>query len=147
MSIPQEIDFGVFSGDYSSARMYHCRARQFLDEGMHYSVVFNVASVALENYLIALCSLYGVDPGNHNYTCLMDAVELVIDIPPELNTAIRSLDQIFGICSIEHYHHGLPEESDMRRVLGMCDDISGFFDLARIEAIRQAYIERQEELA
>lgn len=45
-----EIDFEVFDESYRGAKMYHYRAEQFLEEGQHYSVVFNVASVALENY-------------------------------------------------------------------------------------------------
>ncbi|ADY57117.1 hypothetical protein Sgly_2847 [Syntrophobotulus glycolicus DSM 8271] len=121
-------DLEEFEESYRSARMYHHRAQQFLSGGQHFSVVFNVASVALENYLIALCYLHGVDPGNHNYTCLMDAVETVIEVPLELNQEIRSLDFIFGICSLENYYHGTPELSDSTRVLSMCDQIQKLID-------------------
>jgi hypothetical protein len=42
---------------------------------------------------------------NHNYTHLMDSVEKIFEVPAELNTEIRSLDEIFDICSIDNYYH------------------------------------------
>jgi len=130
------VDVEAFEEVYRSAKMYHYRAKQFLQEGQSFSVVFNVASVALENYLIALCALYGVEPGNHNYTCLMDTVEEIIDISPALNKEIRSLDLLFGICSIENYYHGNPEPADSDHVLGMCNEVQKLFDPARLAEIR-----------
>lgn len=138
-----KINVELFEEDYQSARMYHYRAKQFLEEGQCSSVVFNVASVALENYLIALCDLYGVEPGNHNYTCLMDEVEELIEVSPTLNKEIRSLDSIFGICSLENYHHGTPELSDMERVLAMCQQVESLFDQSRIAAVRAAFNNHQ----
>ena len=131
-----KIDIEAFEEDYRSAQMYHHRAKQFAEEGQSSSVVFNVASVALENYLIALCDLYGEEPGNHNYTCLMDSVETVVAVSEILNKEIRSLDLIFGICSLENYYHGVPEESDSDRVLAMCDEVKQLFDQTRIAAVR-----------
>lgn len=131
--------YEAFEENYQSAKMYHYRAGQFLEEGQHYSVVFNVASVALENYLIALCNLYGIEPGNHNYICLMDAVEEVLVIPPELNRAIRSLDDIFGICSLENYHHGTPQQADTAQALCLCKEVRKLFDPTRMETVRRFF--------
>ncbi|MDR3591316.1 MAG: hypothetical protein P4N41_16805 [Negativicutes bacterium] len=128
--------FEAFEENYRSAKMYHFRAKQFLDEGQHFSVVFNVASVALENYLIALCWLYKVEPGNHNYTCLMDSLEEGVQISPALNREIRSMDSIFGICSLDNYYHGMPEQTDMNLVLAICNAVQKLFDPAKISAIR-----------
>lgn len=136
-----EFDFEAFEKNYQAAKMYHYRAEQFLDEGQSPSVVFNVASVALENYLIALCELYGAEPRNHNYICLMEAVEEVVRVPPALNEEIRSLDLIFGICSVDDYHHGIPESADSYRVLSMCDEIRSLFDPVRIASVRAAFQE------
>lgn len=136
MYIANEIDLEVFEDNYRSAKMYHYRAEQFLEDGQPLSVVFNVASVALENYLIALCDLYGIEPENHNYQCLMDAVEQVLAVPQELNREIRSLDLIFGICSLENYHHGVPESADTYRVLSLCTEVRNLFLPARLAAVR-----------
>lgn len=134
-----EIDLEAFEEDYRDAKAYHNRAEEFLRDGQRFSVVFNVASVALERYLLALCDLYGIEPGNHNYTCLMDAVEQIIDVPLALNKEIRSLDLIFGICSLENYYHGTPEPEDMTRVLSICHRIHALFDQERISSVRAAY--------
>ncbi len=134
-----EVDLEAFEENYRGAKSYHRRALQFLDEGQCHSVVFNVAAVALECYLIALCELYGEEPLNHNYTCLMNTIEGIMDFPPELNEQIRSLDSIFGICSLENYYHGEPEPYDSDRVLSMCGEVEALFDQARISALRAAF--------
>jgi HEPN domain-containing protein len=131
-----EMDLELFELKYSDAKAYHKRAMQFLKEGQCYSVVFNVAAVAVENYLIALCELYGVKPLNHNYTCLMDTVEEIVVVPEELNNEVRSLDLLFGICSIENYYHGEPTISDSDRVLKICDGIRKLFDSEKISSVR-----------
>jgi hypothetical protein len=64
-------------------------------------------------------------------------VEKIIDVPAELNTEIRSLDEIFGICSIDNYYHGEPELSDMERIIFMCDAVDGLFDQKKIEEVRE----------
>lgn len=116
-----------FQENYRYAEGFHHRAEQFLREGQSASVVFNVAAVALERYLVALCDLHGAEPRNHNYVCLMETIEKIIDFPPVLNEEIRSLDLIFGICSLENYYHGTPASNDADRVLSMCNEIQKFF--------------------
>jgi HEPN domain-containing protein len=134
----KNINFEIFTVNYRSAQMYHYRAEQFLAEGQYHSVVFNVASVALENYLIALCDLYGVEPVNHNYTCLMNTVEEFMDFPELLSREIRALDSIFGICYLESYHHGTPKPSDSARILALCGEIRALFDPARLAEAKAA---------
>lgn len=123
MSGKTEIDLKAFEKNYNDAKGYHYRAEQFAKEGQRHSLIFNVASIALENYLIALCELHGEMPPHHSYNSLMDAVENITDFPIELNRGIRSLDDIFGICSIENYHHGTPTRADSVRAISMCSDI------------------------
>lgn len=130
--------FDEFEQEYRDSKAYLRRARQFQTEGQDHSVVFNVSSLALERYLVALCYLYDVEPFNHNYTCLMDTVEMIIDVPEELNKEIRSLDEIFGICSIDDYYHGEPELSDTDRILSMCDSVERLFDQEKISSIRDS---------
>lgn len=83
-----ETDVEAFEENYRDAMAYHRRAEQFLRQKQRLSLVFNVGSVALERYLVALCHLYGVMPLNHNYICLMNAVEMVVNVPKELNKEI-----------------------------------------------------------
>lgn len=133
-----EPDYESFNKDFSDAEGYHRRAEQFLAQGERVSLVFNVASCALERYLVAICDAFGVVPMNHNYNWLMTDVELLLDIPPDLNEGIRSLDGIFGICSLENYHHGEPAKEDMQKVLALCGRVEKLFDTARFASARMA---------
>ncbi|SEJ92084.1 HEPN domain-containing protein [Propionispira arboris] len=135
-SIQNEADIDSFVEAYHTAQGFHHRAENFLQEGQANSVVFNVAAIALENYLIALSNLHGVEPRNHNYICLMDSIETFMIIPPLLSAEIRSLDVIFGICSLENYQHGTPEEEDGKRVIRLCQKVQGLFDQHKISALK-----------
>ncbi|MDW7733526.1 MAG: hypothetical protein SCH66_13995 [Methanolobus sp.] len=134
--------FEEFEKEYRDSKAYLRRARLFQVEGQDHSVVFNVASLALERYLVALCYLHDMEPYNHNYTCLMDTVEMFIDVPAELDEDIRSLDRIFDICSLDDYYHGDPEPSDMDLILSMCDAVEKLFDQAKISSIRESLKEK-----
>ncbi|MDI3485623.1 MAG: hypothetical protein PWQ44_852 [Methanolobus sp.] len=133
--------FDDFEKEYRDSKAYLHRAKLFLKEGQDHSVVFNVASLALERYLVALCYLHDMEPYNHNYTCLMDTVEMFMEVPEELNKEIRSLDEIFDICTLDDYFHGDPEVSDMERVLSMCERVEGLFDQEKIRSFKDSLIE------
>jgi hypothetical protein len=128
----------LFEGDYKDAQAYHRRALQFEQEGLAFSVVFNVASVALERYLVAICELYGVEPRNHNFITLMMTVDELIKVPKELSNEIKSLDQIFGICFLENYFHGTPVEADAKKALRLCESVKKLFDLRKIKLLQTA---------
>lgn len=135
-------DYGVeslFEGDYKDAQAYHRRALQFEHEGLAFSVVFNVASVALERYLVAICELYGVEPRNHNFITLMMTVDELIKVPKELSNDIKSLDQIFGICFLENYFHGTPVEADAKKVLRLCENVKKLFDDQKMKSLRTVF--------
>lgn len=136
-----EYDYGVeslFEEDYKDAQAYHRRALQFRDEGQAFSLVFNIASVALERYLVAMCELYGEEPMNHNFITLMITMDKLIEVPRELSKEVKSLDQIFGICFLENYFHGTPAAEDAERTLRMCEDMKKLFDQEKITSIRAA---------
>jgi hypothetical protein len=130
------IDEEAFTVDYHDARAYYKRALQFKTQGMRPSLAFNIASIALERYLVAICDLYGENPRNHNYITLMKTVEIVVDVPKELNRRIKAMDWIFGICSIDEYRHPNPDESDMENVLDLCVEVEKLFDSKRIERMK-----------
>ncbi len=106
------------------ARAYHRRAELFAEQEQSPGLVFNVASIAVESYLIALCAWYGSMPFNHNYTSLMDTAEEVMQFDPVLSHDIRALDEIFGICSLDDYHHGTPMAQDAVGIVAICRSLS-----------------------
>jgi hypothetical protein len=109
--------------DYRDAKAYHRRAIQFLNAGYAGSLVFNVASVALERYLVAICEWHGVEPMSHNFIGLMHEVDKLMDVPHETSRDVRSLDHIFGICFLDNYHHGEPQDDDRDKVLRLCNEV------------------------
>jgi len=132
----------LFEQDYKDAQAYHRRALQFRQGGQAFSLVFNVASVALERYLVAICELYGVEPMNHNFITLMITVDKLIKVPPGLSKEVKSLDQIFGICFLDNYFHATPEEADAVRVLKMCEEVKLLFDQKRVVFVQTALINK-----
>lgn len=137
--VPIEYDYGVeslFEDDYKDAKAYYKRALQFQNDTQAFSLVFNIASVALERYLVALCELHGEEPMNHNFITLMITVDKLIKVPKELSKEVKSLDQIFGICFLDTYFHGKPVEADAERTLRMCREVEKLFDKEKILSIR-----------
>lgn len=142
VTVDIEYDYGIeslFEEDYKDAQAYHRRALQFRNNGQAFSLVFNIASVALERYLVALCELYGEEPMNHNFITLMITVDRLIEVPKELSKEVKSLDhQIFGICFLDDYFHGTPAEEDAERILRMCEEVKKLFDQEKIKSVRAA---------
>ncbi|HHG8772009.1 TPA: hypothetical protein ACPYU1_001340 [Raoultella planticola] len=118
-----ESDDQRFTRCYEHARGYHHRARLLAGQTRSSSLVFNVGAIAVECYLIALCALHGDMPLNHNYRSLLRSIEEHLEIDDALRQNILSLDAIFGICSIDDYHHGAPDENDGVRILALCSEL------------------------
>ena len=131
------IDEESFALNYADAEGYYHRALQFQANEQRPSLVFNIAAVALERYLVALCDLYGEDPRNHNYITLMKTVETLVEVPKELNRRIKAMDWIFGICSIDEYRHPNPDEKDMENALVLCVEVQKLFDKNRVTVVSQ----------
>ena len=131
------IDEESFALNYADAEGYYHRALQFHANEQRPSLVFNIAAVALERYLVALCDLYGEDPRNHNYITLMKTVETLVEVPKELNRRIKAMDWIFGICSIDEYRHPNPDEKDMENVLVLCVEVQKLIDQNRVAAVEE----------
>ncbi|MDR0758113.1 MAG: hypothetical protein LBF85_09740 [Tannerella sp.] len=123
-------DESLFRNDYRDAQAYHRRALQFQSRGQMYSLVFNIAAIALERYLVAICGAYGVEPVNHNFISLMITVEKLMSVSREWSRDVKSLDQIFGICFLDIYFHGTPTEADAAKALRLCDEANRLFDRA-----------------
>lgn len=115
-----ETDEQRFVRCYDYARGYHRRASLLAAQDRSASLVFNVAAIAVECYLIALCSLHGAMPFNHNYRSLLASAAEKSVFSDALRDDILSLDDIFGICSIDDYHHGAPDDNDKERILSVC---------------------------
>ncbi len=127
------IDVETLKKTYNAAINYHERALQFKELGQRPSLIFNIGSVALENYLIALCEMHGDPPANHDFVMLIEIVEQHMKINPDLSEGIRIITDFFGICSMDTYD--VPGVSDAVSVLKICDQVSKLFDSDRMNWI------------
>ena len=141
------MDEESFALNYADAEGYYHRALQFQAIEQRPSLVFNIAAVALERYLVALCDLYGEDPRNHNYITLMKTVETLVEVPKDLTKRIKAMDWIFGICSIDEYRHPNPDEKDMENALVLCVEVQKLFDQNRVAAVRELAKKMQLQVA
>ncbi|PRR84838.1 hypothetical protein CLLU_21800 [Clostridium luticellarii] len=132
-----KINMEDFKKNYKSAKGFHHRAEQFSREGWDSVVIFNVASMALESYLVALCNLYGVMPMGHTYGYLVDSAETVVDVPSSLDDEIRSLDPIFNeyLCSLESYDSSILKLLDSDKLISICNEVSKLFNQEKISSI------------
>jgi hypothetical protein len=118
-----------FESAYRDAGRYRFRVGKFQAEpDPSHELVFNVASLAMESYLVALCQLHRIRPFNHNFVCLTDTLKDAVALPDDVARDIRALDEIFGICSLDEYYHGTPDPEDALRLVALCDKVAALFD-------------------
>ena len=77
------------------------------------SVVYNLLSMALEKYIMAILDYRNSMPDNHTYTDLFNALDKVISIDAELKVRIMKYENIQSICSIEKYHTRDPSNEEI----------------------------------
>jgi hypothetical protein len=124
----------AFRRDHQDALGYHGNALTLRDEGACASVVFNVASIALERYLLALCALHGVEPRECTLGSLArEAADGANSrrargggFPESLVRAVQELESAFDICSLENRGDTEPGRPDAERSLALCDLVAGF---------------------
>lgn len=76
---------------------------------------YNLLSMSLESYVMAILDFYQNLPDNHTYTDLIAGLERVMPVDPELKNRILKYENIQSICSIEKYHrNNQPEEKDLQ---------------------------------
>lgn len=79
---------------------------------------YNLLSMSMEKYIMAMLDFHQTLPDNHTYTDLFDALDKVMEIDPELKDRILKYENIQSICSIEKYHTEAPSETEL-------DDLHG----------------------
>lgn len=85
---------------------------------------YNLLSMSLESYIMAICDYNNVLPDNHTYTDLIDCLEKVTTIDPGLKNRILRYENIQSICSIEKYHRTAPNETELDDLKGAIVEIS-----------------------
>lgn len=77
------------------------------------TIRYNLLSIALENYIMAILDYYHILPENHTYTDLLTSLDKVFPIDKELKERILQYENIQSICSMEKYHINDPTDEEL----------------------------------
>lgn len=87
-------------------------------------VRYNLISMSLEAYIMAIMDFHQALPQNHTYTDLIIGLETVIPLDEKLKNRILQYENIQSICSIEKYHTVAPTEAELIDLKGAIIEIS-----------------------
>lgn len=71
---------------------------------------YNLLSMALEAYIMAIADFHNSLPENHTYTDLIYALESVMSMDQSLKQRILKHESIQSICSVDKYTRSSPSE-------------------------------------
>lgn len=77
------------------------------------AIRYNLVSLALESFVMAILDYHGKLPENHTFTDLVDALQLVVPLDPLLRKRILAQEDVQSICSLEAYHRHEPQADDI----------------------------------
>ena len=81
-------------------------------------IQYNLLSMSLESYIMAMLDYNNCLPENHTYTDLLTALENTIGIEEKLKNRILKYENIQTICSLEKYHRSVPGEEELTDLKG-----------------------------
>ncbi|MFI1772766.1 hypothetical protein [Thalassobellus citreus] len=87
-------------------------------------VRYNLISMSLEAYIMAIMDFYKKLPQNHTYSDLIRGLETVITLDEKLKNRILRYENIQSICSIEKYHTTAATEVELIDLKGAVVEIS-----------------------
>ncbi len=88
------------------------------------TVRYNLLSMSLEGYIMAILDYHQNMPQNHTYSDLIYGLEEVIPIDVTLKNRILKYENIQSICSLEKYHRSEPTDEDIVDLFGAIQEIS-----------------------
>lgn len=74
---------------------------------------YNLLSMSLEGYIMAILDFHNNLPDNHTYTDLVIGLERVMPIDETLKKRILQYESIQSICAIDKYHRVSPTEDEL----------------------------------
>jgi hypothetical protein len=84
---------------------------------------YNLISMSLESYIMAILDFHKTMPGNHSYIDLITALETIMPLDMELKKRILQYENIQSICSIDKYHRINPTEEEILDLNGAIFEI------------------------
>ncbi|WP_321371296.1 hypothetical protein [uncultured Draconibacterium sp.] len=89
-------------------------------------VIYNVLSMAIENYLTALCISSGEMPEHEGISYMLRQVGKNIEIPEPFHQEARFMNRFMNYCSLEVQEQKEPTHEELARMLGFMGDLKSF---------------------
>lgn len=90
-------------------------------------VAYNLLSMSLESFVMAILDIHNSLPENHTFTDLMDALETVRPVDTSLRKKILKYESIQSICSVDKYQRENPSEeavNELREAVKQISDMA-----------------------
>lgn len=81
-------------------------------------ILYNLLSLALESYSMAILDYHNQLPENHTYTDLVVALEEIHPLKVSVKKRILRYENIQSICSVEKYHRTAPSKDELADLKG-----------------------------
>jgi hypothetical protein len=85
---------------------------------------YNLISMSLESYVMAILDYHHTLPDNHTFTDLITALDVVMPLENTLKKRILLYENIQSICSVEKYHRSSPTEEELQDLTGAITELS-----------------------
>ncbi|WP_236892963.1 hypothetical protein [Desulfoluna limicola] len=89
-------------------------------------ILYNIFSMAMEKYVMGLCTHKKNLPDNHTFKDLADAAQRVTHVDQGLLDDLAYMDSFQDICSVDHYERKVPSEDDIQKIAQICNRLKGF---------------------
>ena len=94
------------------------------DKKFNPTIRYNILSMALESFVMAILDFHQSLPDNHTYTDLIFALEQVAPIPQALKAKILKYENIQSICSMDKFYYKSPTEEELIELREAINEIS-----------------------
>ena len=91
-------------------------------------VVYNLVSLAIENYLTALCVSKNTLPEHSSIGSMIRQLKKYMDVPAGFTDEARFMNKFMNFCSLEVLETIEPSQDDLARMLGFADELKTFCD-------------------
>lgn len=86
-------------------------------------ILYNLLSMALEGYIMAILDYHTALPDNHTYTDLINGLEKVYDLPDDLKSRIMKYEGIQSICSVDQFEIRTATDEELIELHGAITEI------------------------
>nr|WP_319997811.1 hypothetical protein [uncultured Draconibacterium sp.] len=96
-------------------------------------VVYNVLSMAVENYLTALCVSTGELPEHSGITAILKQIGKKMEVPEEFFVEARFINRFMNFCSLEVLETLEPTREELSRMLDFTNALKEFCNARLVE--------------